>query len=107
MSARVGEDLLESALMRPRRRYSSEPESDLADLAAAYLFGLAKNHGYIDGKKRVAFAAAATFLVMNEVQLTASETDAYDAVIGLVEGGYSEAEIAEWIRTNAESVESA
>ncbi len=102
-----GGDLLESALMRPQQRHTYEPESDLADLAAAYLFGLAKNHGYIDGNKRVAFAAAATFLVMNEVRLTASETDAYDAVIGLVEGRYSEADIAEWIRIHSESVESA
>lgn len=100
-----GEDLLESALMRPRQRHAYKPESDLADLAAAYLFGLSKNHGYVDGNKRVAFAAAATFLFLNGIRLTASEAEAYDAVIGLVEGRYSEAQTAEWIRKNSASVE--
>jgi death-on-curing protein len=99
-----GEDLLESALMRPRQRRACESESDLADLAAAYLFGLAKNHGYIDGNKRVAFAATATFLLLNGVRLIASEAEAYDAVIGLVAGRYSEAQAADWIRANSASV---
>lgn len=97
------EDLLESALTRPRNRHAYEPGADLADLAAAYLFGLAKNHGYVDGNKRVAFAAAATFLLLNGVRLTASEADAYDAVMGLVEDRYSEVETADWIRRNTDS----
>lgn len=99
-----GEDLLESAVMRPRQRLAFAPESDLADLAASYLFGLTKKHGYVDGNKRVAFAAAATFLLLNGVRLTAPEADAYDAVIGLVEGRYSEADIANWVRKNSEPV---
>jgi death-on-curing protein len=98
-----GEDLIESALARPRNRFAYEPASDLADLAAAYLFGLAKNHGYVDGNKRIGFAAAATFLLLNGQRLTATEADAYDAVIGLVEGRHSEEEIAHWIRRHSES----
>lgn len=101
-----GDDLLESALMRARHRFAygavGDHPPDLAELAAAYLFGLAKNHGYVDGNKRVAFAAAATFLLLNGVRLTASEADAYDMVIGLAEGRYSEAEAAGWFRRNAE-----
>src|SRR4051794_39629117 len=77
-----GEALIESALARPRNRFAYESASDLADLAAAYLFGLAKNHGYIDGNKRIGFAAAATFLLLNGLRLNASEADAYDTVIG-------------------------
>lgn len=97
-----GADLIESALARPRQRLAYEPRSDLASLAASYLFGLVKNHGYVDGNKRVGFAAAATFLRLNGVRLTASEVEAYDAVIGLVEGRYSEEEIAAWIRNSSE-----
>lgn len=96
-----GDDLIESALLRPRQRFDYEPESDLAALAAAYMFGLAKNHGYVDGNKRVAFAAAATFLLLNGLRLTATEAEAYDAVLGLVEGLHSEAWLAEWFRSNS------
>ncbi len=97
------EDLIESALARPRNRLAYEPEADLADLAAAYLFGLAKNHGYVDGNKRVAFAVAATFLLLNGLRLTASEADAYEAVIGLVQGHLSEEEVGHWIRGHTET----
>ena len=97
-----GDDLIESGLARPRNRLAYAPESDLPALAAAYLAGLAQNHGYVDGNKRVGFACAATFLRLNGLRLTASEPDAYDAVIGLVEGRYSEEQIAEWIRAHVE-----
>jgi len=99
-----GEDLIESALARPLNQLAYSPESDLPALAAAYLTGLAKNHGYVDGNKRVAFACAATFLRLNGSRLTASEPEAYDAVIGLVEGRYSEEQIAAWIRDQSETV---
>src|SRR3954447_24318196 len=99
-----GDDLLESALARPKNRLAYEPDSDLATLAAAYLFGLVKNHGYVDGNKRVGFATAATFLLLNGWRLTASEADAYDAVIGAVEGSRTESEIADWIRGNTAPV---
>jgi death on curing protein len=99
-----GDGLIESALARPQQRYAYS-DADLADLAAAYLFGLAKNHGYIDGNKRIGFAAAATFLLLNGLRLTATEVDAYDAVIGVVEGRLAEQELAAWIRANAETAD--
>jgi death on curing protein len=102
-----GEGLIESALARAQQRYAYAPDSDLAALSAAYLFGLGKNHGYIDGNKRVAFAAAATFLLLNGVRLTASEIEAYEVVIGLIESRYDEEEIAAWIRMNSEPAETA
>lgn len=95
-----GDDLIESALARPRHKYACTPEADLADLAAAYLFGLTKNHGYVDGNKRVGFAAAATFLLLNGVRLTASEPEAYDVVIGVAEGRRTEDEVAAWVRAH-------
>ena len=70
-------------------------------MGAAYLVGLAKTHGYVDGNKRIGFACAATFLRLNGVRLTASEAEAHDAVIGLVEGRYFEQEIADWIRRHS------
>jgi death-on-curing protein len=93
-----GDDLIESALARPRNRFAYESAADLADLAAAYLFGLTKNHGYIDGNKRIGFAAAATFLFLNGSRLMASEADAYDIVIAIVEGRLSESDAAQWVR---------
>lgn len=98
-----GNDLLESALARPRQKLAYDPEADVASLATAYLFGLVKNHGYVDGNKRVAFAAAATFLLWNGLRLTAPETDAYDVVISAAEGRISEDALAEWIRSNTSS----
>ncbi len=99
-----GDDLLESALARPKNRLAYAPDSDLATLAAAYLFGLVKNHGYVDGNKRVGFAAAATFLLLNGLRLTALEADAYDAVIGAAEGSRTESDIADWFRGNTEPI---
>jgi death on curing protein len=96
-----GEDLIESALARPQHKFAYDAEVDLAVLAAAYLFGLAKNHGYLDGNKRVGFAAAATFLLLNGSRLVASEVEAYDAVIAVVEDRSSEEETAGWIRAHS------
>jgi death on curing protein len=98
-----GDDLIESALARPQQKYAYADNVELADLAAAYLFDFVKNHRYIDGNKRVGFAAAATFLLLNGVRLTASEEDAYRTVIGIAEGGLAEAQLADWIRSNNES----
>jgi death on curing protein len=100
-----GENLIESALARPRQQFSYAPEADLASLAAAYLHGLVMNHGYIDGNKRVAFAATATFLRLNGTVLTASEIEAYDVVISVIERRYSESELAAWIREHSAHTE--
>ena len=96
-----GDDLIESALARPQHKFAYGAEADIAELGAAYLFGLAKNHGYVDGNKRVGFAAAATFLLLNGVRLTATEPDAYDLVISVVEGRSGEEEVAAWIRAHS------
>ncbi|HKH49078.1 MAG TPA: type II toxin-antitoxin system death-on-curing family toxin [Thermoanaerobaculia bacterium] len=97
-----GDDLIESALARPSNRFAYEPTSDLAELAAAYLFGLVKNHGFIDGIKRIGFIAATTFLRLNGLRPTASEADAYDTVIALVEDRLTEEDVARWFRAHSE-----
>lgn len=99
-----GDELIESALERPRNQFAYDEAADLASLAGAYLFGLTKNHGYVDGNKRIGFACAATFLRLNGQRLTASEVAAYDAVIGVVENRYSEADLASWIRDHLKPV---
>lgn len=95
-----GDDLIESALARPRHHYLYAAHADLASVAAACLVGLTMNHGYIDGNKRVGFASAATFLRLNGVRLTASEVEAYEMVIGVTERRITEEQIADWIRSN-------
>ena len=99
-----GDALIDSALQRPPNRFAYDPTSDLPTLAAAYLFGLAMNHGFVDGNKRVTFAAATTFLSLNGMRLMATEVDAYDAVMSVAAGRTSEEELAAWFRENSASI---
>ncbi|MBR9989058.1 MAG: type II toxin-antitoxin system death-on-curing family toxin, partial [Gemmatimonadetes bacterium] len=92
--------LLESALDRPRNRFHYERESDSAQLAAAYGFGIAKNHPFIDGNKRVAFQAMYVFLGINGRTITADEEEVVRLVLALASGDLTEDELVEWLRTN-------
>lgn len=95
------EGLLESALDRPRNKFSYEPESNIFDLAAAYGFGLAKNHPFHDGNKRVAFLAVGLFLAINGHRLLAEQTDAIQTMLSLAAGQLTENTFAEWVREHA------
>ena len=88
--------LLSSALDRPRNRWAYE-QPTLAELAAAYAFGIARNHPFIDGNKRVAFMAAYTFLGLNDHRLTATESDAAITFLALAAGELEEVALADWI----------
>jgi len=90
--------LIESALARPINLWTYAPESDLADLAAAYAFGLAKNHGFVDGNKRIGFIAMGAFLFINGQLLEAPESEAVMVMLELAAGERSETELASWIR---------
>lgn len=92
------EGLLESALARPRNRWEYEPESDLATLAAACGFGIARNHPFVDGNKRAALVAVYTFLWVNGLELEAPEPEVYSMILGLADGSNSEDTLANWIR---------
>lgn len=94
------EGLLESALARPQQRWHYESETDLAALAAAYAFGIAKNHPFVDGNKRAALVGAYTFLALNDFELEAPETETVSIVLGTAEGSISEEELAAWIRSH-------
>lgn len=84
---------LESALDRPRNKWAYGVE-DRAELAAAYAFGIARNHPFVDGSERVAFLAAAAFLRLNRVPFTFERDEAITTMLALAAGGIGEAEVA-------------
>ncbi|MGH7500293.1 MAG: type II toxin-antitoxin system death-on-curing family toxin [Longimicrobiales bacterium] len=91
--------LLESALARPQHVWSYDTNADLASLAAGYGFGLAKNHAFLDGNKRIAFVATNIFLILNGCEIEAAEPEAVDAMLRVADGRLSRDQFAEWIRS--------
>src|SRR5438132_12500251 len=94
--------LLRSAIERPANKWHYE-QAGLAELAAAYAFGLAKNHAFVDGNKRVAFIAAVGFLERNGLSFTASEEEATIAMLRVAEGSMTEKQFARWLGESTES----
>lgn len=92
------EGLFESALARPQNLFTYEGVTDIARLAACYGFGLAKNHAFVDGNKRIAFIATGLFLRLNGCRLVADQVQATLTVLSVASGASSESEFAEWIR---------
>jgi death on curing protein len=95
--------LIDSGLARPQNRWSYG-ETELSRLAAAYCYGLVKNHGFIDGNKRIAFMAAYVFLRINGLELDAPEAEAYVAVTDLASGGSTEDEFAAWVEARTRPI---
>ena len=91
--------LLESAMARPKNLVAYG-EPDAAQLAAAYAFGIARNHPFADGNKRTAAVVSETFLVLNGYQLVASDAELVVAFLSLAAGELSEEEMADWFRTH-------
>ena len=101
------EGLLSSALSRPENAYQySNPKPDVAELAAAYGFGLAKNHPFNDANKRTALIAMRLFLKLNGYDLTASPEDKYRMIIRVAASDISEDELAQWLRKHVEEIKS-
>jgi death-on-curing protein len=94
------EGLFESALARPRNA-AAYGETDAADLAAAYGFGLARNHPFIDGNKRTAFVAVELFLELNGHELTASDADCVMTMLAVAAGQMDEPAFARWLRQHS------
>ena len=92
------EGLLESALARPQHKFAYAKKPDWATLAAAYTFGLAKNHGFVDGNKRVAFVAAYVFLGLNGYDLDATEPEVAATIDGVAASDVTESALAKWFR---------
>ena len=92
--------LLQSALRKlskPQQLYNYKPESTLFDLATAYSFGLAKNHPFVDGNKRIAFTIAAVFLELNGQVLNAPEAEVVVFFKALASGDLSEEALSQWL----------
>lgn len=92
------EHALEAALARPQQRHHYESSADLATLAAAYAFGIARAHPFNDGNKRAAFLAAMIFLGLNGYDLDANETEVVQVITALAAGTLEEAALGSWIR---------
>jgi death on curing protein len=90
---------LESALDRPRNRFHYG-ETDMAALAAAYAFGLARNHAFVDGNKRIAFLGMMMFLRLNGVAFAPDQAQATAIILSLAAGDTSEEALCRWIRDN-------
>ena len=88
--------LLESALARPKNIAYSPESASLPRLAAAYAFGIASNHPFVDGNKRTALVVAYTFLALNGIEVRAAQEEAYLAFRGVAEGSIGEDEFAAW-----------
>ena len=93
------EGLLESALTRPHQLLAYG-QPDVAALAAAYGFGLIRNHVFADGNKRVAFLATGLFSALNGQRLVTTQADATLTVLALAAGDLTEDEFAHWLRTH-------
>ena len=96
--------LLQSALSRARNLYSYEGVTEVQRLAAAYGFGIARNHPFLDGNKRTAFLAIGLFLLKNGYVLDADDAEATRAMFALASGDLTEAELVEWIRRHSSAV---
>lgn len=91
------EGMLRSALERPINKWQQAP---LPELAAAYAFGLAKNHAFVDGNKRIAFMAMMTFLRKNGVAFVPEPAHATQIILSLAAGEVSEESLTRWVRDN-------
>ncbi len=92
------EGLLESALARPVNRRLYEGVEDILELAATYAVGIASNHPFIDGNKRIAFAALGQFLIDNGAVLTATDDDATNVMLAVARSEVNIEQLTEWLR---------
>jgi len=93
------EGVLESALARPRQQYAYGKTPDVAGLASAYGFGLARNHPFHDGNKRIAFVTMVVFADLNGYELEATEAEVVEVMLDLAAGAVSEEQLADWVRS--------
>ena len=91
---------VQSALARPHNLASYKNSEDVAQLAAAYAYGIARNHGFADGNKRTALVAADLFLMLNGFELSSSPAENVLTILGVADGSMSEDDLATWFRSN-------
>ena len=96
------EGLLESALARPMNRLAYDPDASPFQLATAYAYGLARNHPFVDGNKRIAITAVAMFLGDNGYRFEPERMDALKTFLKLAAGEVEEEDLARWIEANTD-----
>lgn len=96
---------LEAALARPKNLLAySESGPSLYQMAAAYAFGIARSHPFVDGNKRTAFIVSLTFLALHGIEISAAKEDTYTTFFRLAEGTVTEAQLAKWFEQNSTRV---
>ena len=93
--------LLKSALARPQQQFAYAESPDIVDMAAAYTWGIVRNHPFVDGNKRTGFVVGILFLELNGYRFNASEEDAAQMVLGLARGNLDEAGYIAFLRAHA------
>ena len=103
----LGDDgLLEAALARPKHLLAyTEPDPDIPALAASYAFGIARDHPFTDGNKRTSLVVAETFMLLNGIELEASDAELLTIWLQLAEGEISESNLAAWLRERSVSLD--
>ena len=91
------EGLLMSALARPQNLFAYEKINNIPRLAAAYAYGIARNHPFVDGNKRAAFLSIGLFLALNDFQLQVEPVEAVNTMFSLAAGDLDETELTSWI----------
>jgi death-on-curing protein len=95
-------NLLESALARPRQQFAyGDPTPAIPVLAAAYAYGIARNHPFIDGNKRTAAVVCETFLEINRWLLTADDVEMFKAFLAMAAGDLPEKDFVVWMKNNS------
>lgn len=97
------EGLLDSALARPVNQFLYQKVDDIAGIAAAYGFGIAMNHAFVDGNKRAAYLAMGLFISINGKRLRPDQVDAIQTILALAAGDLDEAGLAKWVGANLRS----
>jgi len=95
---------VQSALARPQNLAAYEDCEDVAQLAAAYAYGIARNHGFADGNKRTALVAADLFLMLNGYELSSLPADNVMTLLDVADGSIAENDLATWFRGNMEEL---
>lgn len=98
------DNLLESALARPRQHLAYAESPNMIEMAAAYTVGIVRNHPFVDGNKRAGFVVGILFLELNGYRFTASEEDAAQAVLNLASGEFDELAYIAFLRDNSSSL---
>lgn len=93
--------LLQSALAKPQNISHYDEQTDVAQLAAAYGYGLVKNHPFLDSNKRTAFVVMELFMVMNGYRLYANDAECVLTMVGVASGAISEDNLAIWLREHS------